>query len=77
MISSCANRASALKLAESIRADVAGLTFADHPEIRVTIRTGVAVFPEDGNTVEELLLNADATVHPARRESAHRVKATG
>ncbi|MBZ5721045.1 MAG: diguanylate cyclase [Acidobacteriia bacterium] len=73
-VSPCAERPDALILAESIRADVARLVFEDHPELRLTIGVGVAVFPEDGNTMDELLRSADAAVYEAKRNGGNCVK---
>jgi diguanylate cyclase (GGDEF)-like protein len=44
------------------------------PEVRVTVSIGVAVFPEDGSSVEELLQAADVAMYKAKRRGRDRVE---
>src|SRR4051794_29840858 len=59
----------ALFLAECVRAAVADQPFAlpDGGELRCTISLGVAVCPEDGQTVEDLLHQADLAMYRAKQ----------
>ena len=57
-------RAQALRVAEKLRCAVAGLTFehVSH-EMRCTLAVGVATYPEDGHTPEDLLEAADRRMY--------------
>ena len=44
------------------------------PEVRVTVSIGVAVYPEDGSTVEELIQAADVAMYKAKRRGRDRVE---
>jgi diguanylate cyclase (GGDEF)-like protein len=68
-------RADALSRAESVRVDVAALSFEGYPELRVTIRVGVAVCPENGTNVNELMTSVDRAQHEAKRDGGNCVRA--
>lgn len=59
----------ALERAEQIRAAIARLEIAirDRPIVHITISAGVATFPDDGDTPEELIRRADAALYEAKR----------
>lgn len=61
--------------AEAIRKEVETLALAyrGHTLGRITISTGVAMFPEDGATAEELLRAADQSLYRAKSEGRDRV----
>jgi diguanylate cyclase len=68
-------RADALSRAESVRADVAALFFEGYPELRVTIRVGVAVWPENGTNVNELMTSAGRAQYQAKCDGGNCVVA--
>ncbi|TGE32931.1 GGDEF domain-containing phosphodiesterase [Desulfosporosinus sp. Sb-LF] len=41
-------------------------------EIQLACSTGVAIYPEDGHNAEELIKNADAALHQAKKEGKNR-----
>jgi diguanylate cyclase (GGDEF)-like protein len=59
-------------IAERIRTAVAGRTFrhpsAQHEPVRTSLSVGVAAYPRDADTADELLHGADATLYRAKRE---------
>ncbi len=66
----------ACALAERLRAHIEALDFphgASQPLGRVTISAGVATFPEDGATGEDLLSSADRALYDAKRAGRNRV----
>ena len=71
--------AEAVVLAERVRRAVAAFPFAA-PEatrtIAVTVTIGVAVFPEDGATVEALIAHADQRLYEGKRGGGNLVIAT-
>jgi diguanylate cyclase (GGDEF)-like protein len=69
-----ADKADVLNLAEAIRADMAGLSFEGHPELRVTIRVGVAFSPDDGRTMDRLMQCADAAAYQAHKDGGNCVR---
>lgn len=73
-IALCPGRAEVLGLAESLRAEVAGLSFETYPELRVTVRLGVAIWPEDGDSVEELMRSADQAIDQAKCDGGNCVR---
>jgi diguanylate cyclase (GGDEF)-like protein len=70
----------ALSVAERIRADLEQSRFdvdnADGP-IGVTLSIGVASYPRDGRTTEQLLRSADLAVYQAKRDGRNRVVLAG
>lgn len=68
------DKASALRLAESIRTEVGGGKLVlRRVERKVTVSLGVASYPEDGKSMEELLQMADAHLYQAKRKGRNRV----
>ncbi|MBI4432165.1 MAG: sensor domain-containing diguanylate cyclase [Candidatus Omnitrophica bacterium] len=66
--------AEALELAEGIRREVqAGRFHFRRVEANVTVSLGVASFPRDGRTAEELLRVADARLYQAKHSGRNRV----
>ena len=64
----------ALQRAEQLRRVVQQHAFlTDGGDIHVTLSVGVAAFPENGQTVDELLRNADHALYQAKREGRNRV----
>lgn len=74
-------RETAAVYAEKIRRLIESMDFPhaeNQPLGRVTISGGVASFPNNGNTVEELIQAADAALYQAKRAGKNRVlQATG
>lgn len=72
-----ASKPEGLKAAEKLRSAIADFEFpegAAQPLGRVTISGGVATFPEDGNTVEQLLAAADHALYAAKQAGRNRVQ---
>ena len=68
--------AEGLRVAESIRAAIEAQPF-EHQEKQpggnVTISGGVAVYPTDGSSLEELTLHADEALYNAKRDGRNKV----
>jgi diguanylate cyclase (GGDEF)-like protein len=64
----------ALRIAETIRMaiEAAVIPYEKH-ELRVTISAGLATFPENGRSVQELIAAADAGLYRAKSEGRNRV----
>jgi diguanylate cyclase (GGDEF)-like protein len=60
-------------LAEKLLAAGARPLEATGGRLRVTVSIGIAVSPEDGDTVEALLERADAAMYRAKREGKNRM----
>jgi diguanylate cyclase (GGDEF)-like protein len=57
-----------------LRRAVSGHTFlTDAGEVAVTLSVGVACYPDQGHTVDELLRNTDHALYQAKREGRNRV----
>jgi predicted signal transduction protein with EAL and GGDEF domain len=54
-------------VASRIKDTIAGLYNISGHEVHITPSIGIAVFPQDGNSVDELLKNADAAMYHAKR----------
>lgn len=68
------SKAEALQVAERMRAAVESKVNEGGPwKQTVTVSIGVAVFPEDGRTAEQLLAAADAAMYVAKRQGRNRV----
>lgn len=65
------DKASAHRLSERLRKGIAAMKLDNLPHI--TISGGVATFPEDGRTVDELLQKADAALYAAKKRGRNRV----
>jgi len=68
----------ALRVAERVRADVEShvFTWKEQP-LRVTISSGVAVFPDDGVTMpDELIARADSALYSAKTSGRNMVRAS-
>jgi len=72
-ISTGANEQDVLDLADSIPADLASL-FDSQPELRVTMRMGLAFSPEHGNTLDDLVKSANAALVHARHDGGNCVR---
>ncbi|MEK7389426.1 MAG: GGDEF domain-containing protein [Elusimicrobiota bacterium] len=69
-----AESAGALRKAEAIRAAVEAETFAiGFEELRATISIGLAHYPRDASTAEELVARADAAMYAAKSAGRNRV----
>lgn len=66
-----------MDFAESVRDEVEKLSFEHASTLRVTISLGVALAPQDGTSVEELLKKADAALYRAKKEGRNRVRSAG
>jgi len=63
------DREKAVKLAEKVRSVIENHPFLmreSQPDGKITISIGVAVFPEDGQTVDEMVGKADAALYIAK-----------
>lgn len=65
------DKAAASGLAERLRKGIAALEVGHLP--KTTISMGVATFPEDGRTAEELLQKADAALYAAKEKGRNHV----
>ncbi|NOS74969.1 MAG: EAL domain-containing protein [Methyloglobulus sp.] len=64
----------AASVAERIRISLAqAFNFDDH-ELYTTTSIGIAIFPDDGATAEELLKNADLAMYYAKREGGNKYR---
>jgi diguanylate cyclase (GGDEF)-like protein len=67
-------KAEALQVAERMRASVETKVNAERVwPSKVTVSIGVASFPEDGKTAEQLLVAADQAMYAAKRQGRNRV----
>ncbi len=70
------DQADAVKKAEEIRANFYSLEVHSGKEkVSTTISVGVATFPQNGNTVDEVIRSADWALYAAKEEGRNRVKA--
>lgn len=68
LLSTIERNEDAATVAERIRVNLAqAYIFGDH-ELHTTTSIGIAIFPDDGDTAEELLQNADLAMYYAKRE---------
>jgi len=69
----------AMEAAERLRKLVShqGVTLADGLEVRLTIILGVALYPDDGGTAEELCIAADRAKYRAKESGRNRVVLAG
>ncbi len=70
-------KATAAGVAERIRCEVERKDFPDEktqPEGSITISLGVATFPDDGITIDELVRRADDALYRAKRKGRNRVE---
>ena len=64
------------QVAEGIRQAISELELeADNSRIQVTISIGIAQFPQDGQTIRELLVTADQRLYQAKHEGRNQVVA--
>jgi diguanylate cyclase (GGDEF)-like protein len=66
-------------VAEKIRGAVRDHSFASDtgPDVSTTVSVGVAAYPEDGKTAQELLHAADLAMYRAKQSGRDRVEASG
>jgi diguanylate cyclase (GGDEF)-like protein len=72
------SRDQALEVARRLRDEVAGATFLAHEPagaMRLTASFGVATFPDDGSTPDELLRRADEAMYRVKKRSRDGVEA--
>jgi diguanylate cyclase (GGDEF)-like protein len=62
------------EVAERIRARVETTAFAGR---KITLSIGIAVFPDDGQTADEVISNADEALYTAKRGGRNRVVRAG
>lgn len=68
-------KAEAMQVGERMRANVEEKVNHGTPwPLRITVSIGVATFPEDGKTPEELLIAADQALYLAKRHGRNRVR---
>jgi diguanylate cyclase (GGDEF)-like protein len=71
-----ATKKDALVIAERIRANIQQFQFSagtEHPSQKITVSIGVASFPEDGKTKDELIHATDAALYDAKKQGKNRV----
>lgn len=72
LLSAIERNEDAATVAERIRVNLAKpLIFGDH-ELYTTTSIGIAIYPDDGDTAEELLKNADVAMYYAKRGGGNR-----
>ena len=67
-------------VAEAIRLAMAEQRFEGYPErpdVQVTVSIGVACYPDDGSTAEELIANSDKALYVAKRSGKNRTHVYG
>jgi len=68
-------KAEAMQVGERMRANVEEKVNHGAPwPMRITVSIGVATFPEDGKTPEDLLVAADQALYMAKRLGRNRVR---
>jgi diguanylate cyclase (GGDEF)-like protein len=65
------DKAAAIGLAERLRKGIAAMAVGKLP--KTTMSMGIATFPEDGRTPDELLRKADAALYAAKEKGRNRV----
>ncbi|MHB8791924.1 MAG: GGDEF domain-containing protein [Thermoleophilia bacterium] len=66
------NKADALHVVEKLRRDIAAISLADYPGVRVTTSIGIAGYPEDGEDKTDLLVSADKALYRAKAAGKNR-----
>jgi diguanylate cyclase (GGDEF)-like protein len=61
----------AVRIAETMLRTIAEPLRVDNDTVVVGASIGIAFFPYDGNTAEELLSKADAAMYRAKRDETH------
>ncbi len=67
----------ALMIAECLRTTVAAHTFAAGAGLHLTCSVGVAVYPTDGDTREQLIMAADQAMYAAKMLGRNQVRGVG
>ena len=71
-----ADQEAAFALSERLRHQISRIEFEDLPQI--TISLGIATYPFDGSTLEDLIKKADAAMYSAKQAGRNKVvKYTG
>lgn len=65
--------AGARRIAESIRANVESAIIPGTPDLQSTVSIGIATFPSNAESVDELIAAADAALYRAKEEGRNRV----
>jgi diguanylate cyclase len=74
LLSTIERNEDAATVAERVRINLSqSLTFGNH-EIYTTTSIGIAIYPDDGETAEELLTNADLAMYYAKRGGGNRYR---
>lgn len=63
-------KANAWKMAETIRTEISALDNESYPQI--TISLGVSSYPDDGDTIQELIVASDQALLLAKRNGKNR-----
>jgi diguanylate cyclase (GGDEF)-like protein/PAS domain S-box-containing protein len=71
LLEDVAEPAIAVRLAETMLRTIAEPLHVDNDTVVVGASIGIAFYPYDGNTAEELLSRADAAMYCAKRDEAH------
>ncbi len=72
LLSRIARNEDAASVAERIRINLAELFNFGHHELYTTSSIGIAIYPEDGDSAEELLKNADMAMYYAKRSGGNK-----
>jgi len=62
------NQDDAKKVVWRIHEELAKVKYVDKKEIRLSASVGLAMYPEDGQTLEELMKAADSKMYAAKRQ---------
>ncbi len=68
------DRESSLKVAKKIMNKLKNTYFGDDMPLKLSISIGIASYPEDGSTPEELFNASDHALYHAKREGGNRIK---
>ena len=66
LINDIRGQSNLIHIAEKIISTVIQPIVIDHQELYVTISIGIAIYPEDGDTIEKIVSNADAAMYRSK-----------